>query len=235
MTLNQVIKRLESISLAHNLLRNFYFGRPTDFLTDKTTNYASAFLQDVPGTLDITTKSRTLGFKLFLLDLVHVSDDTKSNELDVQSDMLAIGEDLVSEFNHSSYTDWKVGPGITVTLVREEFDDMVAGAVLDFTVITPYGQDACVVPTDSLPGIINSDDMKLVYDTAYTATGAEGSTLAIPEIVGKKVVLIIRENAPLHKVSNNPISSEYTWNNTIVSLGAPTTLNERYLILYRNY
>ncbi len=236
MTLNQVIRRLELICVAHKQVRNFYYGLPTDFLTEKTTRYASAFLQDTPGSLELGTKTQLFGFKLFLLDLVHVSEGTKQNERDVQSDMLSVIKDLAAEFNHSSYTDWKLSLSNPVTLVSEGFDDMVAGATIDISISTPYEQDVCAVPTEPLPGVINTDDMKLVYDEIYVATGSEGTTLSIPAIIGKKVLMIIRANNPIHKVSNLPEPDQYTWNNTSVGLGTPTSVpGERFLILYRNY
>lgn len=237
MTLNQVIKRIEDICLAHKQLRNFYFGVPTDFLTEKTTRYASSFLQDVAGSIDPGSKSLVMSFKLYLLDIVNTSKLAKENELDVQSDMLSIGLDLLAEFNHSNYTDWKISLSNSIVLVREEYDDLVAGVVVDFSVITPYNLDTCAVPTDELPSVINTDDMKLVYDVVYNTTGSEGSTLSVPEVVGKKVLLVVRENSPLYKVSASPASSEYTWNNTSFGLGTPVNpeSSERFLILYRNY
>lgn len=237
MTLNQIVNRVKLICLAHKQVRNFYFGAPTDFLTDKTTRYASAFLQDTPGSLDVSKKEEVIGFKLFLLDLVNVSADAKENELDVQSDMLEVIKDVLAEMDHSNYTDWSISASNPVTILREEFDDLVAGVVIDISIRTPYTKDTCAVPTDELPAVINTDDMKLIYDVAYISDGTEDSTLSVPEIVGKKVVLVIRENAPLHKVSSAPASSEYTWNNTVIGLGTPVNPDggERFLILYRNY
>lgn len=133
------------------MVRNFYHGAPTDFLTDRTTQYASAFLEDVPGSLDLTNKTQSIAFRLYLMDLVHVSQDTKTNELDVQSDMLSIIRDLIAEMNHSMYTDWRVSPNVPVTLVREQDNDMIAGAVADITIEIPYPLDTCVVPTEDLP------------------------------------------------------------------------------------
>lgn len=238
MTLNQIVERIRLISIAHKQVRNFYFGLPSDFLKDKTTKYASSFLQDAPGVIDITGKQITFGFKLFLLDLVHVSQDAKANELDVQSDMTSVALDLMAEMNHSSYNDWKVSISNPLTLVREEFDDLVAGAVVDFSVSVPYPLDTCVVPTETLPdpGLIIPEDMKLIYDMEYVATGSEGSSFVPPAAVGKKIVLIVRENNPLHKVSNLPDPAEYTWDNASVGLGTPISVaGERFLILYRNY
>lgn len=235
MTLNQVIKRIKGIAEAHNQVRNFYYGAPTDFLTDKTTRYASAFLQDAQGSLELSAKTHVFGFKLFLLDLVHVSENAKENEQDVQSDMLSIMKDLVAEINHSSYSDWKLSFSNAVTLLSEEFDDLVAGAVVDISISTMYDLDVCAVPTDELPLQVNADDMKLVYDEKYIATGSEGNTLSIPSIVGKKILFVTRGASPIYKVSSAPQSTEYVWDNINITLGAATNLNEPFLILYRNY
>lgn len=236
MTLNQIIKRIQEISLAHKQLRNFYYGLPSDFLEERTTLYASAFLQDVPGTIDITGNVTAFGFKLYCLDLVNVSEDSKANEQDVQSDMVSVLQDLIAEMDHSSYTDWKVSGSNTLTIVQEEFDDMVAGAVADIIISVPYLRDVCAVPTETLPGIINNDDMKFVYDETYIATGLEGTILSIPALVGKKILFAKRANNIIDKVSNLPASDEFTWNDTVITLGTPTSVaGEKFLFLYRNY
>ncbi len=234
MTLNTAIKRLQTLALAHKQLRNFYYGNVTDFLNDKTTRFASCFLQDMPGSIDIASKTRTLNFKVFLLDLVHVSEDAKANEQDVQSDMLGVAEDLIAEINYSAYTDWKLSSGIPQQFVREEDSDLVAGVMIDIAVQTPFTSDVCAVPTESYEFVI-TEDMKYVYDEAYTATGSEGSSLSIAAIAGKKVLMVTREFAVLHKVSTAPAATEYTWNDTVIGLGIPTIAGERFLILYRNY
>lgn len=236
MTLNQIIARIKGISLAHNQLRNFYFGPPTDFLTDKTTRYASAFLQDTAGSADTGGNIVNVGFKLFLLDLVHVSDHTKDNELDVQSDMMSVALDILAEMNHSSFTDWKISATNPFNLLFEELDDMIAGVAVDFTVSFPWDQNLCEVPTDTLPGVLTLFTDKALYDLEYVATGSEGSTITPPEVLGKKILLIIRENNPIHKVSINPDPAEYTWNNVSIGLGTPVSgPGERFLILYRDY
>lgn len=236
LTLNQIVRRIKLIVLAHQQIRNFYYGAPVDFLTDQTTRYPSAFLTDVPAAVDLSQKTLTIGFRLFLLDLVNVSQNAKENELDVQSDMLSIALDLIAEFDLGVYTDWKPAINSPVTLVREQDNDLVAGAMLDFSILVPYDRDACVVPTDALPNMIVTESEKNVFDLVYTAVGDEDSTLSIPQIVGKKVLLVIRENNPIFRVSSSPDPAEYTWNDTVVGLGTPVAgAGERFLILYRNY
>lgn len=235
MTLNAIIYRLKQITLAHKQLRNFYYGITGDEDTDKTLRYPSAFLFDSPGSYEVSGKTLTVGFKLDLCDLVHVSEKSKQNEQDVISDMLSIAGDLLAELNHSSYTDWKVSLSNTIDTFRENRGDMVAGVTLSFSVSVPYGLDTCAVPTE-LVDIINQEDMKLVYDEKYIATGSEGVTLNMPAIVGKKVLFVTRESAPIYKVSSSPGASEYVWDETSITLGAPVGIvGERFLILYRNY
>lgn len=151
MTHNQIIKRIREICLAHLQVKNFYYGLPTDFLTNKETEFESVFLQDLAGTLDLSTKTDTTSFKIYFLDLVNVSEDSKTNEVDVMSDMKSIAKDILAEMNSSSYTDWKVSTSNVLTFLREKFDDLVAGVVVDVSILQPWNQDTCVVPTNELP------------------------------------------------------------------------------------
>ena len=70
----------------------------------------------------------------------------------------------------------------------------------------------------------------------YTATGSEGSTLTIPAIQGKQVLSIMRESGPIWEIGSSPDSSQYTWDDTDIVLGAPVSgAGERFLIFYRTY
>jgi len=146
LTLNQIVRRIQKLALNHKQIRNFYFGSVTDFLNDKTTKYASAFLQDQPGVIDPTGKTVTYLFKMYFLDLEHVSEETGANTLDVQSDMLQVATDIVAEIDFHGFIDWMVSTAANFVLVREEFDDFVAGVAIDLTIQVPYDKDICAVP-----------------------------------------------------------------------------------------
>lgn len=148
MTLNQVIKRIESLSLGHKQVRTFKKGLVSDFLADKTTKYPAVFLQDFGGTISLTGHATTLNYKLFIIDLVHVSEDTKDNEQDVHSDMVSVAMDLLAQMNNSLYDDWRISPDNNLQLVVETDGDMYAGVVIDFSVRIMYEQNICVIPTD---------------------------------------------------------------------------------------
>ena len=146
MTLNQMIARIEAKSLAHLQVRNFYFGKATDFLTDKTTLFASVFLQDNGGVISLSGKEYSVSFRMFFLDLVNVAANAKENELEVQSDMLSVAKGILAAMNSGEYTDWAISNSNNFQLVEEEFDDMVAGVVVDITIRTPSDDGYCEEP-----------------------------------------------------------------------------------------
>lgn len=234
MTLNQVIRRIKALSLAHKQVRAFRHGLVSDFFADQTSRYPAVLLQDQGGSISTAGHATTLNFRLFLVDLVNVSEDTKMNELDVQSDMISIAMDLVAEMNAGMFTDWALSTDNALQLFVEGDNDLHAGCYVDFSLRIIFTQNICQIPTEIIDGSPTDTDMK-VYDEEYIATGAEGTTLSIAAILGKKILLITRESSPIYKVSAMPGSTEFVWDNTIITLGLPTIANQRFLILYRNY
>jgi hypothetical protein len=236
MTLNNVVKRIEQLSLGHRQIRTFRKGLLSDLFADKTAKYPAVCLQDFTGRISLSGHDTTLNYKLFFLDLVHVSEDSKDNEQDVQSDMVSIAQDLLAQMNNGNYNDWIISRDNNLELFVEHENDMVAGCAIEMSIRIMYEQNICQIPTDITDYTPTDNDMKFVYDIKYIATGAEGTTLSIPEIVGMKVLFITRESSPLYKVSNSPTGSEYIWNDIVITLGAAVANpGERFLILYRNY
>lgn len=235
MTYNNVIKRIESLALAHKQVRTFKRGLVTEFLTDKSIPYAAVFLQDSGAAINPDQHFAMFGFRLFFLDLVHVSADAKTNELDVLSDMFSVAMDLVSQMKFPAYNDWIISGANNMQSIVENDGDMNAGWYIDLQVRIQYDQNVCEIPTDTP---LNDEDMKLVYDVKYVADGTEGTTIPcslVPEICGKKILLITREYTPLYRVSNLPNNTEFAWDDSVITLGISTLPGERFLILYRTY
>jgi hypothetical protein len=70
----------------------------------------------------------------------------------------------------------------------------------------------------------------------YTALGTEGTTLTIPQLEGMDVLLILRGIGPIYESEDDsPESDEYTWDQEDIVLGAAVNLNEKFIILYRNF
>jgi len=238
MTLNQIQNRIKVIALAHRQIRTFAKGQVSNFLADHTTKYPAIFLQDTAGGISLSRKQATINYKMFIMDLVHVSADAGENEDEVLSDTLSIAIDMISQLSNPAYNDWKISADNNVEFVVQNDGDMSAGCVVDFSVDIMYKQNRCEIPSDAIDVTPIDNEMKLVYDKVYIATGSEGTTITaadVPEIFGKKILLITREFGPIYRVSSSPESSEYIWDNTTLTLGAQTGENERFLFLYRNY
>lgn len=147
MTLNQIINRVKTIALNHKQIRAFHYGDVNDFFdTDEGKSFAVCALQD--NGASIGNNILSVQFVIFLLDLVHIAEDTQANEQDVQSDMLEVAQDLFAEFDFSEYTDWKVTLDNPVQLVREQQPDYVAGVAMTISIETPRIKDVCAVPNN---------------------------------------------------------------------------------------
>lgn len=235
MTLNNVIQRIQTITLAHKQVRSFRKGLLGDLFADKTAKYPAVCLQDFGGNISLSGHATTLNYKLFFLDMVHVSQDTKTNEQDVQSDMVSIAMDVLAQMNNSQFDDWAISTSNNIELLAELENDMVAGCVVDVSVRIIYAQNICQIPTDLIDYNQIDESMKHIYDIKYTASGNEGRQITIPELLGKKIIFITRGNSTIYKTSSTPTSSEFVWDDTTIEVGADVNPGEPFLILYRNY
>ncbi len=237
MTLRQILKRVQTITEAHKQVRSFRIGLVSDLFADQTAKYMAACLQYVSGSVSTSTKRLTVNFRFFILDLEHVSQDAKTNEDDVLSDTVSVMLDLIAEFNNPALNDWRISTDNNLQVIQEGENDIVAGWYTDISISALFTQNICQVPTAliDLTPINPTDSDMTVFDLEYIADGTEGTTLSIPSLVGKKILLITRENGILYKVSNDPDTVEYTWDNSEINLGLETIDKARFLILYRNY
>lgn len=233
MTLNQVLGKISSICLSHQQIRSFFEGAQDDWLNDRKTKYPAVLLLQTGGLISVGGQSSSLSFTMFLADLVNVSEDTKTNVRDVQSDMFSVAQDIIAQLARPE-NDWSISTDENVTLYEENENDLQGGVQVDFSLRFQWSQNICQIPTDFASYTPNSTDMN-VYDLTYIGLGTEGSTLTLDAVKGKKIMLITRESGMLYKVSALPDTAEYTWDGTTITFGLAITLGARFLILYRNY
>lgn len=235
LTLNQVLKRIRTIAESHQQIRSYQNGQLQEMFNDKQTKYAAACLQYVIGSVNTGGHQVTTNFSLLICDLVHVSQDTRSNEDEVLSDTFSILMDLIAQINYPGYNDWRISTSNNAQAFVQSDGDMYAGWSIEFSISWIFPQNICQVPSD-----LTLDDLEpevkdfKVYDEPYIATGLEGKILTIPILNGKYILHVIREGEPLHKVTNLPDSAEYTTNMVDIGLGVNANAGERFLILYRN-
>jgi hypothetical protein len=147
MTLNQIVKRIRTIALAHQQVRSFGRGLVTDFLTDKSTLYPAVFLQSNTGQISLKSHASTINFRMFIVDMVHVSEEAKDNEMDVHSDMISVAQDILAQMNRGEYSDWALSTDNSMQLLVESDGDMFAGVYVDFSIRFMFQQNTCAAPS----------------------------------------------------------------------------------------
>jgi hypothetical protein len=148
MTLNQVIKRIETIALSHKQLNTFRSGGDLmAFLRGGDLVYPACVVQFLPGSISRAQKYTTYRLAIYLCDLVNVSKDTKSNELEVQSDLTSIAEDLTAMLYNPIYTDWDISEQASLEYAFDDKEDITVCAILTLDIHTYYDANRCQVPT----------------------------------------------------------------------------------------
>lgn len=148
MTLNQVIERLKTLALGHKQINSFREGDLVDILNERDIDYPMCLVQILPGSISRTSKQTNFNFAIYLLDLVNVSNDAKSNELEVQSDLTSIAEDMIALINYPGYLDtWTPSNEAQLEYFNEKFEDLVTAARITLTISTRYDANRCQVPT----------------------------------------------------------------------------------------
>lgn len=66
----------------------------------------------------------------------------------------------------------------------------------------------------------------------YTASGAEGTTIHVDELVDKNIMLMTREGQEVYEVGDTPASNEFSWDGVDFTLGTVTNAGERIKIIY---
>lgn len=141
LTLNQTIKLISDLGLAHEQINTVYFGDVWEFL--KTDNIYPAMFFSLTGS-SISGKSLNLDFSLFFLDR-QLQDE--SNENEVLSDQLLIAQDIISMMRYPKF-DWEIADNVNLEFFTEKEEDYLAGVKADVTVSFPMLSDRCQVPTN---------------------------------------------------------------------------------------
>jgi hypothetical protein len=148
MTLNQVVKRLETLALGHKQINSFREGDLVDVLNERDIDYPICLVQILPGSISRTSKQTNFNFAIYFMDLVNVSNNAKSNELEVQSDLTSIAEDIMALITYPDYLDtWTPSNEAQLEYFNEKFEDLVTAARITLTISTRFDANRCQVPT----------------------------------------------------------------------------------------
>lgn len=169
MTLNQVIKRLETLALSHKQVNHFAFGDPIAWLEEGDVNYAACFAECTNVTISKQQKQTIYSFRIWFCDLVHIGKDSRDNEQEVMSDLMSVAEDYVAMLNHTDYQyDWNIGSSYASQFWKEKFKDLVVAVSVDVQIGTEYTSNRCQVPSTSS---INNAILTEASDYIVTESG----------------------------------------------------------------
>jgi hypothetical protein len=147
MTLQSVIEAIKKICLGHDQIKTVYVGLRTDALNERKSNYPIAMILYTAGAASLTTNLSTIDFQIILLDQVHQAREAKKNELDVQSDMHGVCEDLITQLSAPQFEDLRISKENQIDLLYEQENDMNAGAQFSFSIGKLFRRDLCEIPS----------------------------------------------------------------------------------------
>lgn len=141
MTLNQVVAELKKFAVSHNQLNDFGRGYVEEIGASVDQTFPIMWLTSYSGRY--SAKDMVYSFQIVFADLLI---ESKSNELEVQSDMQSIALDFCAYFTSNPDFDFLMDDGAGIDHFTERFGDFTAGVLLTFTLRDPFPLDRCVIP-----------------------------------------------------------------------------------------
>jgi hypothetical protein len=148
MTLNQIIAQLQSLAQSHKQIRTVAVGDIADLLSNPAILYPALSIDYNQGTIDFPNKQSHFIFQFTLMDLINVSEDARTNEIEVFSDLHSIAADLyalIADYNLQEV--WTIDDQVLqVQFAKEKFQDMTGAVMFTIDISTDYLKDVCQVP-----------------------------------------------------------------------------------------
>lgn len=142
MTLNQIVKLFEKFAADHLQINDFGHGSLSEIAASKDQKYPLMWLY-----FDTSTYRPNVmeyPFQVILMDLIFEAKN--KNELEVQSDMLQVAQDLIAEFRDNPDYVISIPNDVAINFFTDRFTDLVAGVTINLTIRDPKPLDRCVIP-----------------------------------------------------------------------------------------
>jgi len=142
MTLNQIIRIIQSQAQAHKMVNKVAVGADYDFAVDEVKYYPIVWI--IPNGFNFSTDNRTVDYQFAMMVMDRKWEDD-SNTIDVLSDSAGIILDIVTLLRRFVANFEMIVNG-TATPFFDSSTDVVAGHAIDFTIRTPYLESYCEIP-----------------------------------------------------------------------------------------
>ena len=145
MTLNQIIKKIQTAAESHKMVGKFAVGQQSNLTVENVEYYPLVWLYPDGFNLSTTGNLMTYNFALLVMDRVFESE---SNVIEVLSDTAQIIADVFALIDNNTQDDEDFE--LVVTSNASPFydakTDILSGYAINFQVNTPYLFNTCVVP-----------------------------------------------------------------------------------------
>lgn len=145
LSLNNLNAAFERIAEAHYQINSYGFGDPLDINASGTIEYPMMWV--IPKGVVTSQGQIEYSFTMLLMDLVHKGE---GNKIEVWSDIVQIGQDIIAEFTNPDWAWTFVLPESNMQPFEERGDDEVAGYSMDFKIKDKYFRDRCAIPEGTI-------------------------------------------------------------------------------------
>jgi hypothetical protein len=142
-SLNQIISRLESISVSHTFINRFGFGELSDVDVEGPESVDYPLMFCVPQQSILESNTLTYTIRVIIMDIDDI-DDTKRDE--IMSDTLRTLTDVVKEFKDDDEYEWNISEAVICTPFSQRFVDYTTGWFADINIITDSNNNPCNIP-----------------------------------------------------------------------------------------
>jgi hypothetical protein len=141
-TLNQIIKRFETIATDHLFIERFGFGELSDIDVAGPNDVDYPLMWVVPQGADFDEQTLIYTLRVIIMD-VDDTDDSKRNE--IMSDTLRTLIDVVKIFKNDDTYDWNITDTTNALPFSQRFVDYTTGWWADIRIITDLDNNPCSI------------------------------------------------------------------------------------------
>ena len=146
-TYNQIVKKLETISMSNPFVKRFGTGEIQQLDTDSPNSTDFPMVWCVPQTVEIGENTLNYKFRVMVFDIDETSD---AHQQEILSDTLRTLIDIIKTVRYDSGDDYNLNdsPFPQATPFTHQLVDYVVGWYADLEIITELDNNPCDIPEE---------------------------------------------------------------------------------------
>lgn len=144
MTVTEVKQLLNDLANDHYQINDYGWGDVWEIGESESITYPLMYCTPETSNISLSAKAFNFNISIIFADLVFGDG---SNTDDVISDQLLICQDILAQLKSDKF-DFNVSDTVSIEFFSERLSDLVAGVRASITLVIPYVNNRCVVPSD---------------------------------------------------------------------------------------